>query len=444
MFDGKISDNVLTAINLLEKSGFEAFVVGGAVRDILMGREPHDFDITTSATVEEMKAAFASFKFIETGIKHGTLTVLINGEAIETTTYRVDGEYDDSRHPKCVSFTRNLKEDLKRRDFTVNALAYSPTRGLVDEFGGADDIKRGIIRAVGDPVERFKEDALRILRAIRFSSTLGFEIEAKTRSAVLLLKDSLLKISAERIREETDKLLLGEKATEVIREYTAVIGVYIPELLAEVGFEQHNFHHKFDVFEHSLAAFSLVEKDRDLKYTALLHDIGKPQCFFLDAGGVGHFYGHERVGAEMADAVLRRLKLDNTAIKRITSLIRYHGGVIEKNEKSVRRFLAKHGRAFFDDMIKLKIADNTAKSDNFTADLNEYSEIVSIADKIETEKQCFSLKQLAVKGEDVMALGLHGKEVGEALNCALSEVIDGNIENERESVLAFIKSMYPL
>ncbi len=431
---------VSDALARLEASGHEAWVVGGCVRDFLDGKAASDFDITTSALPKQTQKVFSSFRVIETGMKHGTLTVISDGMPLEITTFRTDGGYTDSRHPDSVSFTRSLSDDLSRRDFTVNAMAYSPTRGLVDIFGGECDIKNRVIRTVGEAGVRFSEDALRILRALRFSSVLGFSIEEKTKRAIFEKRELLRHISAERIREEMAKLILGDNAVSVIREYIEVIGVFIPELLPTVNFEQKNPHHKYDVFEHTLAALDATPRDLALRFAMLLHDIGKPRCFFTDENGTGHFYGHEELGAKIADEILLRMKFDNKTRERIVNLVRYHDIRTEPTEKSVKRRLAQHGYGTFLDLIQIKRADAIGQGTDKQERLSLYNELEKIAREINERNECLSLRSLSVNGHDMASLGYGGKEIGKALERALDAVIDERVANEREAIINYLKS----
>ena len=307
---------VSRALTMLESAGFEAFIVGGCVRDALRGITPKDYDITTSALPEETKSVFRDWRVIETGIQHGTITVVMDGMPLEITTYRTEGTYSDNRHPDSVSFTASLREDVARRDFTMNAIAYSPTRGMIDHFGGAEDIRRGIIRCVGDPATRFREDALRMMRGIRFASVLGFAIEKNTAAAIHENKERIPTVSAERIRVELTKLLCGANVKNVLMDWWDVIGTVIPEILPMHGFDQKTPYHIYDVWEHTAVAVSNIPPDPHLRLCALLHDIGKPPSFFTDEKGVGHFYGHPAVSARMTEEILARLKYDNATRRR--------------------------------------------------------------------------------------------------------------------------------
>ncbi|MBE6700177.1 MAG: HD domain-containing protein, partial [Ruminococcaceae bacterium] len=340
-FDITLPMPVARALSILEACGYEAYVVGGCVRDSLLGRTPNDWDITTNATPTEMKACFSDFRVIETGIQHGTLTVIIDGMQLEITTYRNDGEYLDNRHPVQVTFSKHIEDDLSRRDFTVNAMAYHPTKGLVDLFGGREDLQNRVVRAVGDAKTRFEEDGLRILRAIRFASVLDFDIAKDTAKAVHSCRNLLSGIAAERIREEFCKLICGRGAVRILRDYIEVISVFMPELHRCVGFEQNTKYHCFDVFEHTLQALALCEDD-DLitRLGILLHDIGKPLCYTEDGQG-GHFKGHAPIGVEITREILLRLRFDNETIHRMERLVEWHDIPLSAEKKRVKRLLQK-------------------------------------------------------------------------------------------------------
>ena len=439
----KVTEGVNFILETLRHAGFEAYIVGGCVRDMLMGREPHDFDVTTSALPEQVKGLFP--KVFETGLKHGTVTVLAGGEPVEVTTFRTEGAYSDGRHPDFVEFTGSLEEDLARRDFTMNALAWNHQTGIQDYFGGQEDIRTGIIRAVGSPDARFKEDALRILRAIRFASVLGFEIEENTERALHDNKELLGKISAERIQVELTKLLTGPGAGRIVMKYVDVIGVIMPEILAMQGFDQHNPHHIYDVLEHSATAIDKVRHTADaekshLRWAALLHDIGKPETFSVDENGTGHFYGHAARSEEMARIILRRLKFDNETVRRVTDLVKYHDLQIELTTKAVKRALNKLGEETFRDLLLLKRADNLAQHPYFADRQQYYDKLEEILAQIIEENQCFSLRDLAINGNDLIAAGItDGRTIGRILENALAEVIDGNLPNEKENLLRWAK-----
>ena len=432
------------AIEVLESRGHEAYFVGGCVRDMLMGISPHDLDITTSALPEETVSVFDGFRVIPTGLKHGTVTVLIENEPIEITTFRADGDYSDHRHPETVSFSKRLSDDLCRRDFTVNAMAYSGRAGVIDLYGGKEDIKNGIIRAVGDPERRFNEDALRILRALRFASEKEFSIEPKTAKALHKCLPLVEFVSAERIFAELKKLIMGKGATEVILKFPEVICKAVPALAETVGFDQQNPHHIYDVYEHTAYSVGYCPFEEDIRLAALLHDCGKPQTFSVK-DGVGHFYGHTDASLILAREALARLKCDNVTADTVLTLIKYHDPVIEPSEKAVKRMLNKLGKDNLMKLLSLKAADNLAQAPMCAGRLAVYGEIRCIVSEIEAKNECFSLKSLKVNGDDLIAIGLQrGKEIGNALTILLNAVMDGELINEKEILLGKIKQIYGL
>ena len=437
----QLPDYVNTALNRLETAGFEAYAVGGCVRDRLMGRTPADYDVTTAALPRETAAVFAGERIIGTGMKHGTVTVLLDGRPLEITTFRVDGAYSDARHPDAVTFTRSLRADLARRDFTVNAMAYSTRTGLVDPFGGEADLRAKRICCVGDPAARFREDALRILRCIRFSSVLGFAIDPATAAAARENRALLRTISAERVAEELKKLVCGADVRRVVLEETDILGVVLPEILPMRGFDQRNKHHVYDVLEHCAAACEAVPPEPVLRLAALLHDVGKPDCFFTDAEGVGHFYGHAERGAEITDGIGRRLRLDNESRERITLLVRRHDMRIDPEKRSVLRCLRRFGAEFFFQLLEIKRADTLAHAPGPKMDerLSRYAELEALARDAIAEEACFSLRSLAVNGRDLLDAGYApGPALGQALETLLDAVTDGRVPNEKAALLAFL------
>ena len=431
-----ISQSAQTLLNELNQKGFESFVVGGCVRDMLMGIPPHDYDITTSATPDEVKRIFQNYRVIETGLKHGTVTVLLDGEPFEITTYRIESSYTDSRHPDGIRFTRSLTEDLARRDFTVNAIAYNPCVGIVDPFDGRSDIENKILRCVGVPYERFSEDALRILRLLRFASSLGFQIEASTAEAAFRLKEKLLYISAERTQIELCKILCGQGAGKIITEYIDILSVVIPELLPLKQFDQHNPHHIYDILTHTAVTVDSITADKALRLAALFHDIGKPSVFSLDENGIGHFYSHASVGYQMTEDILSRLKFDNITKNNVVRLVKWHDAQIEANEKSVKRALGKMTPDFFFMLLALKRADNLAQNPTYSHRQEYYNSLESIAKDILARQACFSLKDLAIDGNDLLAIGiLPGRSMGLLLKQLLEEVIQEKIPNEKDALL---------
>lgn len=432
-----LSKQADTAIELLCSKGFEAYAVGGFTRDMIMGRPNHDTDITTSATPEEVKELFAGYRTVDTGIKHGTVTVIIDGVPLEITTYRIDKGYTDGRHPDEVVFTRSLEEDLRRRDFTVNSIAYSPDRGFVDPFGGRDDIENRIIRCVGNPAERFTEDSLRILRALRFSAVLGFEIEKETAKAMRECKALLEIVSKERIFTEITKMLCGDNIRYILENYSDIIEVVLPEIKGMKGFDQRNFHHMHDILTHTAVVTESIAPLPHLRLSALLHDCGKVDCFSVDENGTGHFYGHPTISAKKADEALIRLKSDTRTREKVVKLVKVHDTPIEESERIIKKRLRSMGEELFFDLIKLQRADTKGLSPEFHGREEHFDTLEAMAEKIIADGQCFSLKDLKINGNDLIGLGFSGKEIGVALSLALEGVIDGRLTNEKEELIAF-------
>ena len=427
-------------LSRLEAAGFEAYYVGGCVRDRLMGMEPHDYDITTSALPEEVETVFADCRLIETGLQHGTVTLVLDGEPFELTTFRVETTYSDHRHPDAVRFTRTLRDDLSRRDFTMNAIAMDRSGALADPFHGEEDIAAGMIRCVGDPMLRFEEDALRILRALRFSAVLGFSIEAKTREAIFAKKALLSHVSHERIFAELNKMLCGANAGSILQDYFDVITAVLPELAPMKGFDQRNYHHIYDVLEHTARVVDAVPQEKALRWAALFHDAGKPAVFSVDENGVGHFYGHADVSRGLAASALHRLRCDNAAIAMADLLIRYHDTPIECTPKAVRRALGKLTPEGFLALMQLKRADNLAQSPEFRSRQKEIDALAQLAEQIQAEAQCFRLKDLAINGHDLLALGyLPGRKLGTTLQSLFDAVLNDSLPNDRETLLEAAK-----
>ena len=430
-----LPNEVEKALTMLRKAGFEAYIIGGCVRDRLMGVEPKDYDITTSAQPTQTEQVFKSFRVIETGIKHGTVTVLINGLPLEITTYRIDSKYSDNRRPDNVTFTKNLVEDTKRRDFTMNAVAMDEKGNYVDNHGGISDINDHIIRCVGDPDKRFGEDALRILRAIRFSSVLGFEIEQSTKDAVFRCKDLLRNISMERISSELVKILCGKDACRVIIEYVDVLGTVIPEIYEMKDFDQHTPYHIYDVLEHTAHVVENVSVDPVMRLAALFHDIAKPKTLTIDQG-VGHFYGHAKLGGEMTNSIMKRLKFDNETRETAVEIVSLHCNQITNSETAIKRFMSKHSCDILFKVIELKKADERAKHPSCLQRIDELEKIEQTARDIIEKNECFSLKSLTINGKDLIAIGYKpGKELGECLSHLLDSVISGDLANERDALI---------
>lgn len=430
----EIPENVRAVLNTLEAAGHEAWCVGGCVRDALLDQSPRDWDVTTSALPEEALAAFGP-RALPTGLKHGTVTVKTESGPVEVTTYRIDGAYHDHRRPDSVAFTSSLEADLARRDFTVNAMAMGLSGELRDPFGGQADLEKGILRCVGDPDRRFGEDALRILRGLRFAAVLGFALDPATGESIRRNRMLLKEIAAERIWVELSKLLCGPGAAEILRAYPEVPGVFWPELLPMVGFDQRNPHHIYDVWEHTLHAVEAVPGEAVLRYAVLLHDIGKPGCFHLDEAGIGHFYGHGAISRDLADRMLRRLKCATEFRETVVRLVEWHDRDIPRTDKGIRRALRALGETDLRRLIAVKRADNLAQAPAYWDRQRELDRAEEILKKLLAEDACFSLRQLAVDGCDMMKLGLAGPAIGRTLNLLLDAVVNGEQPNERAALL---------
>lgn len=433
-----IPDPVQKAIDILESNGFEAYCVGGCVRDSLLGKEPADWDICTSCKPEQLKKLFCDYKIIETGLKHGTVTVIIDSIPIEITTFRKDASYLNHRHPQSVEYVTSLNDDLSRRDFTINSLAYNKRVGLIDNFGGLDDIKGKIIRCVGDPYTRFEEDALRILRAIRFASTLGFSIDAKTKSAVFEQIKLLDFISSERIRDELLKLLSGQDVLTVLLEYKEIIFYIIPELHKCDLTPQNTPHHCYNVYEHIAHSVSYIEPLPHLRMAMLLHDIGKPETMKTDEHGISHFKTHQVVGEKMAGRILNRLKFSKKDTKYICTLIAQHDKRFPASDKSVKKFISKFGKSFFRDYVKIRLADISAQS-NYMRDekLNIIFNVETIGENIINSGFPLTLKDLDINGNDLIEIGFAGNRIGKILNEMLSLVIDDKLPNSKKELESY-------
>lgn len=444
MTDFEIPCGVRKILDVLEEKGFGAWLVGGCVRDHLMGRQPKDYDVATSAAVEQTIAAFEGFRVIETGVKHGTVTVLSEGMPVEVTTYRIDGCYSDGRHPDSVVFSDDIRQDLSRRDFTVNAMAYSPQRGFLDLFGGRNDLRSGVIRCVGDPSTRFGEDALRILRAMRFSSVLEFEIEPATGKAIHEGKELLSRIAVERITQELLGILSGKGAAEVLRSFSDVMAQVIPPCGAMFGFEQRNPHHDYDVWEHTVRVVSAAPPDRVLRLAALLHDIGKPECFTVDRNGVGHFYGHAAVSERIAREVFSKyIRTDRRTSDEVTLLVGHHDEQLIPDRKIIRRRLSKYGEETLRRLIALQKADCAGQSERSKESAGALDETEAILNELAGENACVTLQGLAIKGGDLMAMGIpKGPLVGRILNALLAEVCAETLPNTSDGLRRRAAELY--
>lgn len=437
----KISEDAEKLINILSDNGCKAYAVGGCVRDYLLGKPEKDIDITTSAkpeTVEEILKQ-NNIKVVETGLQHGTVTAVLNGENYEITTFRKDGEYKDNRRPESVSFVDDVKEDLSRRDFTINAMAYNHKEGIVDLFGGKKDIDNQVIRAVGNADLRFKEDALRIMRALRFSATLCFDIEESTKKAIFDNMYLLDNIAKERIFTELKKLLAGDNALQVLDAYKEVIGVVIPELKPAFDCVQNNPWHIYNVYDHIIHAVDAAPKDEIIRLTMLLHDIGKPSVKTTDEKGIDHFKFHAPVGADIAKKVLKRFKVSNEVYDKVTTLIRYHQGVENVDDIRVKRWLAKIGADYTKALFKVRISDLYAHNpDKIGYELKKLNELLIELDQIVAAGEAFKISDLAVNGNDLIALGYKGKEIGEKLNEILMLVVDDRLNNTKEDIVDYL------
>ena len=437
-----VSDGAKAIIERLQLAGFEAYIVGGAVRDLVMGKTPHDYDITTSAKPAEIKSVFK--RTIDTGIAHGTVTVVENGVGYEVTTFRTESGYADSRHPDSIDFVANIEEDLTRRDFTINAMCYNDLSGIIDRHGGQEDLKARLIRTVGNPERRFTEDALRMLRAVRFSAVLGFEIEEETANAIKKCAALIRKVSSERILGELNKILLSANPIYIgkLREL-GLMHYILPELDVCFDTPQKNKYHIYDVGNHILHATAETKRDLILRWAALLHDIGKPICMSTDSNGIIHFYGHHKESASLASNVLRRLKMDNDSQRDIIALIENHDVRIEPTPPAVKRMLAKVGDKLFLKLLSLQISDNRAKNEKYLTDkLNRIEAVRKVYENVLAEGQPYMLSDLVVNGRDLIKLGFKaGREIGDTLKILLGEVLISPELNTREHLLKRAKEI---
>lgn len=430
-------------IETLIQHGYEAYIVGGCVRDSILGKQPQDWDITTSATPEQTKALFR--RTIDTGIEHGTVTVMMDKTGYEVTTYRIDGKYQDHRRPTEVTFTASLAEDLKRRDFTINAMAYNDRQGVIDKFGGLTDLQKGIIRCVGVPQERFDEDALRILRAVRFAAQLDFSIEEATRQAIREKAVYLQEISAERIQTELTKLITSEHPERILDAWElGITAVVLPEFDRMMETPQNTIYHKYDVGRHTVAVMQAIEAKPILRWAALLHDSAKPLCRTTDEQGNDHFHGHPKEGSEMARRVLRRMKLDNDTIHRVERLVAWHDFGIhgELTKQSLRRALNRMGPELFEDYAKLRLADMQGQSDyESEKKQKDYARLLELHQEIIRDGECLSMQDLKINGRDLIRLGISpGPEMGTILKNLLSQVLDEPQLNTREQLEELVRT----
>lgn len=439
-----IPKSAKTIMDYLSYSGYESYVVGGCVRDSLLRREPHDWDICTNAKPESVVNIFEgnSFEVIKTGLQHGTVTVHWHCEDYEVTTFRTESEYSDNRHPDKVEFVNDISADLARRDFTINAMAYNDWCGLVDPYGGWSDLHDGIIRCVGNPDDRFTEDALRILRALRFASTYGFKIEERTAESIHRNRWLLKRISAERIQSELVKILCGKGVLDILLEYSDVMAVIIPELEPCIGFDQNNKFHIYTIYDHIAHAVSnYTGGDISVKIALLLHDIGKPRCYTEDSNG-GHFYGHAVPSKAIAEKVLDRLKFDNKTKNEVLELVLFHDATIAATKKTVRRWLNVVGYEQLVRLMEIRRADILAHAPGTTdARLSDRDKVLELANEIIAEQECFQIKDLAVNGHDICSLGLQGPTVGSVLKHLLEQVLEENVKNEHDALMAEAKRL---
>ena len=434
-----LPDSILECLNALENAGFAAYAVGGCVRDACLGLTPHDYDLCTSALPEQTEAVFAHKRLVLAGKKHGTVGVVTDFGVVEITTFRREGAYRDNRHPDWVEFVPNVEEDLARRDFTVNAMAYSPKRGFADPFGGREDLKNRVLRAVGDPVKRFQEDSLRILRGVRFAVRYGLTVEAETENAMGSQAHLMDNLARERVFDELCKLLPLVDAEE-LKRFAPILAAVIPELEPMIGFDQRSPHHAYDLFTHVAHVVAGVPGDLSLRWAALLHDIGKIPTFTQDETGRGHFYGHAPKGAQMAEEVLHRLKAPTVLREQVVFLIEKHMTKLLPEKKTLRRQIGRLGWENVEKLLILQEADMGSKGTGKSEEMEIFPRIREILTEIKAENSCLSLKELAVNGHDLMALGYTGKAVGQCLNALLEQVLDEKLPNEKEALLTFAKT----
>ena len=437
--------NVKKILNTLHNNGFSSWICGGAVRDSILSRPIKDWDICTSATPEQIMEVFKDEYIIPTGLQHGTVTIMLNGEGFEVTTFRQDGDYSDGRHPDSVKFTSSIYDDLARRDFTINAMAYNEQEGLIDPFGGLEDIHKRCIRCVGSPKERFDEDALRILRAIRFSCQLNFYIHPSIGWQIVHtdIKENLKNISMERINSELTKAIIHYGFADRLTWYYGLFTTFIPELEDTVGYVQNNPYHKYDVFHHTIETLrSTTSHDLIVKLALLFHDIGKPYCCQEDENGIRHFKGHGKVSAEMTDDIMRRLKFDNYTREKVVELVYYHDAFFEVGEKYVKRWLNKIGEEQFRRLLIIRKADIKGQG-NYKREtrIEKVKLIETLLNKVIESKDCFSLKNLSINGNDVKQVMMlkEGKDIGLWLNKILDKVIDGELNNNREELIKWME-----
>ena len=431
-----LPENIKNCIDLLENAGFAAYAVGGCVRDACLGLSPHDYDLCTSALPEQTEEVFRDFRLVLAGDKHGTVTVLTECVPVEFATFRTEGGYRDNGHPYWVKFLPDIEGDLARRDFTVNAMAYSPKRGFADPFGGREDLKNHILRSVGDPEARFREDSLRILRGVRFAARFRLTPEEKTMEAMGSQAHLMENLALERVFEELCKLLLVAKAEDITR-FSPILAAVIPELAPMIGFDQHSPHHAYDLIAHTAHVVEGVPAELPLRWAALLHDTGKVTTFTLDATGRGHFYGHARDSAAIADDILRRLKAPTALREEAVTLIGRHMTRLQPDRKFLRRQVSKFGFPMVEAELALQQADMGSKGTGEDNGSAVFAEVRQLLEELKAEDACLSLKDLAVNGNDLMALGFRGREIGLCLNRLLEQVLEEQLPNERKALLDY-------
>lgn len=429
-----LPENIQNCIDLLENAGFAAYAVGGCVRDACMGLTPHDYDLCTSALPQETEAVFRAYRLVLAGEKHGTVTVITEDGPVEITTFRTEGGYRDNRHPDWVEFLSEIEGDLARRDFTVNAMAYSPKRGFADPFGGRADLENHILRAVGDPASRFREDSLRILRGARFAARFELTPEENTLNAMLSQAGLMEHLARERVFDELCKLLLVAKAEDITR-FAPLLAAVIPELAPMIGFDQHSPHHAYDLITHTAHVVEGVPPTLPLRWAALLHDTGKVTTFTRDATGRGHFYGHAKESAAIAGGILLRLKAPTALREEVVTLIGRHMTRLQPERKWLRRQVSKFGFPMVEAMLSLQEADMGSKGTGEDDGSAVFSAVRGLLAELKAEDACLSLKDLAVNGNDLMALGYRGKAIGTCLNALLEQVVDERLPNERKALL---------
>lgn len=435
----EIPSHVLQCIQILEDASFPAYLVGGCVRDHLLGLPPHDFDLCTAATPEQMQALFSGFDLVLAGLKHGTVGVICHGNVVEITTFRTEGDYSDHRHPGWVQFVTEIDQDLSRRDFTVNAMAYSPTRGFADPFGGQEDLKNRTLRAVGDPKKRFTEDPLRILRGVRFAVKYRLDIDTDTEKAMHATAPLMDNLARERVFDELCKLLPLVSAEDLLR-YTPILTQVIPELAPTVGFDQHSPHHAYELFTHIAHAVEATPAELTLRWAALLHDVGKVPTFTRDENGRGHFYGHARESAKLANEILLRLKAPTALREQVVQLVELHMTRLIPDKKLLRRRLSRYGEEAILQLLALQEADMGSKGTGNTEESEQYRQIWDLLEEIKEENSCLTIKDLTVNGKDLLTLGYTpGKELGACLQSLLDQVLDEQISNNRDALLTAAK-----